>query len=208
MKRIILIISVVLLFTGCASMSKSKDTWFALKQTDEFTDKMTCMVTAGDVYKWKGAHYNASGVLPYIEMKNGELRLGLRRGGRLKAPLGDVQLRVDKHDAWVISTAETPIDAMPTNPAFAAMQGNPHAQKAYDTTMSAMTRSMSPYTTATGEKAEKILAQMLNGEIVKFRTFGFNKATSTTGHVVLDASLPKALAECGVSVPGMTPESA
>ncbi|MNH40707.1 hypothetical protein D3C79_1020630 [compost metagenome] len=71
-------------------------------------------------------------------------------------------------------------------------------EKTYKTALQASAQAMSPFTAATGEKAEKILAQMKTGKVLIYRTLGMNQAASSTGEYVLDQSLSKALTECGI----------
>lgn len=71
-------------------------------------------------------------------------------------------------------------------------------EKTYKTALQASAQAMSPFTAATGEKAEKILAQMKTGKVLIYRTLGMNQAASSTGEYALDQSLSKALTECGI----------
>ncbi|WP_415915143.1 hypothetical protein [Pseudomonas lundensis] len=142
---------------------------------------------------------------PYIEVVNGDLRVGVKSGGRFLIPVGDVQLRVDQNKAWTISTSETPLDYVPEGQ-LKAMQAyapkDPQQQQivenAYKTAMEATARSMSPFTASTGEKAQSILKEMRSGKTLIYRTVGLNQAASTTGEYVLDQSLEVALRQCGI----------
>lgn len=198
MRKIIL--SLLVLFSGCATLPDGqKGTWFALNMTDEFDDKSVCYVTVGRTYKLKGKHYQkGGGYYPFIAKTENGLRVGVKSGDRIPVPVGDVQLRVDKQDAWEISTSETPLKDIPSNPAMDAMKDNPQAQQLYQTSMEAVTRSMSPFTVTTGDKARAILDQMLEGKQLIYRTKGLN-TTSSTGKFPLDDSLPRALARCGIT---------
>ena len=58
-----------------------------------------------------------------------------------------------------------------------------------------ITRSVSPYTAATGQKAADILAQMKSGRRLIYRVMGANTASST-GEAPLGAELSQAFATC------------
>ena len=64
--------------------------------------------------------------------------------------------------------------------------------------MKNMTKTLSPYTATTGDKAWTILNEMLKGKKMIYRTIGINQAASTTGEVLLDESLLQSLKECGI----------
>ena len=64
--------------------------------------------------------------------------------------------------------------------------------------MTSVSQMMSPYTVTGGDKAKKILKQMLAGKNLKYRTVGINQAASTTGEAVIDPSLIEALRLIGI----------
>lgn len=139
---------------------------------------------------------------PFIEINGDGLFVGVKSMHGLM--VGDIQIRIDDNTAWNISTSETPIVLQPSNPAGEAFEGNEYAQKAYQQTMDAMTKITSPFTAASGEKAEAILAEMLDGEELIYRSIAMNQPGSTTGKIKLDASLLKALTECKIPIPKKT----
>lgn len=205
MKRLFGLAAAVLI-SGCGSnLTASKVEWITVKNTDKFTDKSTCAVTVGSFYS-QGSVYTASNhYYPYIEAVDGNLRVGVRSGGRFLIPVGDVQIRIDQNPAWTISTGETPLDYVPEGQ-LKAMQAaapqDPHQQQivanAYKTAMESTARAMSPFTAATGDKARSILSQMRSGHSMIYRTVGLNQAASTTGEYALDQSLETALRQCGI----------
>lgn len=197
------ILLLALMTSGCATGPAVE--WVTVRNTDKFTDKSSCAVTVGTYYT-RGAIYTVSNqYYPYIEVVNGDLRVGVKSGGRFLIPVGDVQLRVDQNKAWTISTSETPLDYVPEGQ-LKAMQAyapkDPQQQQivenAYKTAMDATARSMSPFTASTGEKAQSILKEMRSGKTLIYRTIGLNQAASTTGEYVLDQSLEVALRQCGI----------
>lgn len=193
-----------LVMSGCATGPGQSVEWITVRNTDQFTDKSTCGVTVGSFYTVGGVFTASNHYYPYIESVNGELRVGIRSGGRFKIPVGDVQLRIDQNPAWTIATGETPVDYVPEGQlkAMQAYGGDAKQQQMLESTykaaLQASAQAMSPFTAATGEKAEKILAQMKTGKVLIYRTLGMNQAASTTGEYALDQSLSKALTECGI----------
>lgn len=192
-----------LLTSGCATGPAVE--WVTVRNTDQFTDKSSCAVTVGAYYTKHGVYTVRNQYYPYIEVANGDLRVGVKSGGQFSIPVGDVQLRIDQNKAWTISTSETPLDYVPEGQ-LKAMQAyapkDPQQQQivenAYKSAMEATARSMSPFTAATGEKARSILREMRAGKMVIYRTVGLNQAASTTGEYALDKSLETALNQCGI----------
>ena len=190
---------------GIASGTAPSVKWVANSKTDSFTDVSSCAVTVGSLYTSNGVFTMTNKYYPYIEVVNGDLRVGVKSGGRFLIPVGDVQLRIDQNKAWTISTSETPLDYVPEGQ-LKAMQAyapkDPQQQQivenAYKTAMDATARSMSPFTASTGEKAQSILKEMRSGKTLIYRTIGLNQAASTTGEYVLDQSLEVALRQCGI----------
>lgn len=199
-------LAAAILLAGCGNnLTAPKVEWITVKNTDKFTDKSTCAVTVGSFYS-QGSVYTASNhYYPYIEAVDGDLRVGVRSGGRFLIPVGDVQVRIDQNPAWTISTSETPLDYVPEGQ-LKAMQAaapkDPQQQQivaiAYKTAMESTARTMSPFTAATGDKARSILSQMRSGRSMIYRTIGLNQAASTTGEYALDQSLEIALQQCGI----------
>lgn len=196
MKGIICLAAAVAL-TGCASGK----VWQATGTKDEFTDKTTMMVTTGD--------YPASGKIvtrslrfyPVIRKEGSDIYVGLASGGRIKLPVGTVQMRIDQNEAWTITPQETPVSLMPAIPQYVLNLPPEQAEMVKNAQAQAMTTTaqiMSPYTVTGGDKAKMILKQMLSGKILKFRTVGINQASSTTGEVVIDQSLVDAVRRIGI----------
>ena len=198
------VLLLALLTSGCATGPTVE--WVTVRNTDKFTDKSSCAITVGTYYTRGGIYAVSNQYYPYIEVVNGDLRVGVKSGGRFLIPVGDVQLRVDQNKAWTISTSETPLDYVPEGQ-LKAMQAyapkDPQQQQivenAYKTAMEATARSMSPYTASTGEKAQSILKEMRSGKTLIYRTVGLNQAASTTGEYALDQSLDVALRQCGIN---------
>ena len=201
------ILILALLTTGCTIGPSAGPAveWITVRNTDQFTDKSSCAVTVGTYYTGRGIYTVSNQYYPYIEAVNGDLRVGVKSGGRFLIPVGDVQLRIDQNKAWTISTSETPLDYVPEGQ-LKAMQAyapkDPQQQQivenAYKTAMEATARTMSPFTAATGEKARSILKEMRAGKTLIYRTVGLNQAASTTGEYALDQSLESALRQCGI----------
>ncbi len=163
--------------------------WTASTHKDEFTDRVTKMVTivgAGGIYS-VGKYY------PLVGLDGTNIVVGVRSGGSYRMPVGTVQIRVDENPAWTISPDETPVYLSPALPQTTGVDTNLQSGM-----MSSMTKIMSPFTATTGDKAHQILTQMIHGKIVRYRTVGLNAAASTTGEVKIDQSFFSALKEIGI----------
>lgn len=199
----------IILCAGCGSTNKPDINWFAEKNIDKFDDSFKCRVTVGSTYYSSGTvlTYNAH-YYPFIEKVNDELRVGILSGGKVKVPVGDVQMRIDSNPAWTIETSETPVDyttpgaSMDMSPYMANMtpEQKTQFQTVYKQSLNNTTKMMSPFTASTGEKAEKILKQMVGGSKLIYRVVGFNQAASSTGEYPLDITLTNALTECGITI--------
>ncbi|MCL0251209.1 hypothetical protein M2T06_24095, partial [Escherichia coli] len=67
--------------------------------------------------------------------------------------------------------------------------------------MASITKTMSPYTATTGDKAQKIIQQLISGNKLIYRTVGLNQTGSTTGEYDLASmkeSLIAGLNQCGI----------
>jgi hypothetical protein len=188
---------------GCASVPDPGN-WIAAEHVDEFTDARSCRV---EQRARGGTWRQAITLVPYIERRDNEVRVGLRSPNRFGGiPTGDVRLRVDEHPAWTITTAETPMDAKPTGansfanalPATATEAERRQFEATTQEVYSSMGKMISPFTAATGEKAAAMLAQMKSGTVLIYETAGFNQPGSSTGRVVLDAQFKAALQTCGL----------
>ncbi|GFM49001.1 hypothetical protein OH708_07430 [Pseudomonas capsici] len=197
MKRIIALSVIAFTLGGCASGS----VWKATGSTDEFTDKTTMLVTTGDFSAGGSIITSSLRLYPVVRKEGGQIYVGVMSGGRFKIPVGTVQLRVDQNEAWTITPQETPISQMPAAPQYALNLPPEQAaivKNAQDQAMISAAQMMSPYTIAGGDKAKKILKQMLAGKVLKYRTVGLNQAASTTGEAVIDPSLAESLRLVGI----------
>ncbi|HCH0797971.1 TPA: hypothetical protein NKO75_003379 [Vibrio parahaemolyticus] len=207
MRNCIVVLTAIAL-AGCASNSNQPEVkWISVKNKDEFTDVSSCKVTVGSLYTNKNIYTETGKYYPFIEQVNGQLRVGLQSGGQYKIPVGNAQLRIDSNKTWDISTSETPLDLAPTlanlKPAY--LDDLSEDQKAmvaasYESAMEMSAQAMSPFTATTGEKAKKIIKEMLVGKSLKYRTIGLNQAASSTGVYGLDMSLQLALTDCGIEL--------
>lgn len=192
---------------GCASTTP-KVAWVSTTKIDEFTDVRTCSVTVGSLYTSNSVFTYSNHYYPYIEVVHGDLRVGIKSGGKYSVPVGDVHVRIDDNKAWTISSSETPLDYVPKGTLDNLKeytknlpeQNRQLVEATYNTTMETAARAMSPFTATTGEKAKDILREMLYGTKIKYRTVGLNQAASTTGEYDLDASLRESLVKCGIQL--------
>ncbi|MCX5510437.1 hypothetical protein [Pseudomonas sp. BJa3] len=181
---------------GCAGQ-----VWKTAGSTDEFTDQTTLMVTVGDYTNVPLIVTKPFNYYPVVRKEGDEVYVGLMSGGRFKVPVGTVQLRIDQHEAWTISPQEAPVSLVPEVPQYALNLPSEQATLVKDAQAQAMTsaaQTMSPFTVTGGDKAKKIIKQMLAGRVLKYRTVGLNQAASTTGEVVIDASFALSLKQAGI----------
>lgn len=198
MKRIIALSMFAIALGGCAAGS----VWKATGSTDEFTDKTTMMVTTGDFSASSSIMTSSLRFYPVVRKEGGQIFVGVMSGGRFKVPVGTVQLRIDQNEAWTITPQETPVSSMPAAPQYVLNLPPEQAaivKSAQEQAMINATQMMSPYTITGGDKAKKILRQMLSGSVLKYRVVGINQAASTTGEVELDPSLAESLRLIGIN---------
>lgn len=209
MKFTIPIFLASLLLGACGSTEPPTIRWFTQKKVDQFDDTRSCRVTVGGLYQANGTVLTYTNhFYPFVETLNGDLRVGVLSGGQVQVPVGNVQLRIDNNDAWSIETQETPVDYVPSSssvdmtPYMASMTGEQKAQfqTAFENSMENATKIMSPYTAVSGNKAQMILSEMLNGYKLIYRRVGFNQAASSTGEYKLDSSFRNALIDCGIKI--------
>lgn len=202
MKKIVAVTLVVALAACQTPGQVSGQLWGATTNKDQFTDKVTKMVTIGEGLSNRFIVTQSLKYYPFVGVQDGELYVGVRSGGRYHVPTGTIQIRVDENSAWTIGPEETPIylaPLLPSVPAITATDSMGITEKIQAKTMENITKIMSPYTVATGEKAKSIIKEMLLGKIIKYRTIGLNQAASTTGEVILDDSFAKSLREIGIN---------
>ena len=197
--RACLALSFVLLASCSTSM------WNAKMTVDEFTDETRCKVSVGSsvgkslVKSFGGIHY-----YPFIARANGELIFGVEND--YNVPLGDAQVRVDSNQMVEISAVDTPIFMAPKQPTVdMSYLGNTPGidakalQKSVNDMTAKIQANASPFRAVGGDKARKIIRQLLDGKTLKIRIIGINQIASTTGEWELDDSLPAALSECGIN---------
>lgn len=197
MKGIAVLAVAVSMLSGCAGA-----VWKATGSTDKFTDQTTMLVTTGDYSAGTSIITSALKFYPVVRKEGGEIYVGLMSGGRFKIPVGTIQLRIDQNEAWTITPQETPVSMVPAIPEL--VLGLPPEQaelikKAQSQSMESVYKMMSPYTVTGGDKAKKILRQMVAGKTLIYRTVGINQAASTTGEVELDESFSKSLKLIGIN---------
>ena len=195
--KLIILAMLTTMSVGCATKVIPKVGWVSLSSVDEFTDQKSCRVTVGSIYTQVGNFY------PLIENVNGELRVGLQSGGRIKIPVGNIQLRIDGNKHWDITTSETPLDLAPKSTVDVSIYTHdlPDEQRILvESSIKDSAKILSPYTMTIGDKAKKIVKEMLNGKKIIYRTVAINQGGSTTGEFVLDDSLKIALNQCGIVI--------
>lgn len=201
------IFALVAMLNGCQTAGKIPgQIWGATSNKDQFTDKITKMVTVGEGLSDRLIITQSLKYYPFVGIQDGELYVGVRSGGRYRIPTGTVQIRIDENTAWTISPDETPIHIaplLPTPPAITTADTTGVVEKTQAKAMENVTKIMSPYTATTGPKARAIIKEMIAGKVVKYRTVGLNQAASTTGEVAIDHSFVKSLREIGIDPEGL-----
>lgn len=187
---------------ACASVPDSAwkadhiSAWKADHIVDEFTDRKICRVQ----YDIRAPFRRCPGYICYHFYAetdaSGEMRVGVRSTPAVPIA-GDLQLRVDRHPAVIISSVETPIDYAPS---YSEPTGNKVADAAGERVMTAISRSLSPYRVTTGQKAKRILRQILAGKTLRFRTLGVNSVTAQPiVPIEITENMRQALSQCGIN---------
>jgi len=191
-------LALALTISGCATGPSPKVGWVATSWKDQFTDIDHALVTMGSYYTSDGNVYTVTGgAYPFIGRNGNQLLVGLRSGGKIRFPVGEVQLRIDDNPAWTITPMETPLENPPgTTPASSGPSDQIAA--AIEKTRQLSSVALLPYTAATGERARKILGQMLHGHIIKYRITSFGQASSTTGECLIDDSFREGLIKAAI----------
>ncbi|AZL68208.1 hypothetical protein EJA05_10895 [Pseudomonas oryziphila] len=198
MKWTTAVLAVALSLGGCAV---SKPTWRATSSTDESTNKMTMMVSTGDTDSASWFFTRPVYYFPVIRKDGDELLVGVMSGGRVRLPVGTVQLLVDQHEAWTITPQENPLSLSPAVFQKDVTDSGEHAEivkNAEKQAMDAATQMMSPYTLASGEKAKQIIRDLVAGQKLQYRIVAIDQAASTTGEAVIDRSFSQALRAIGI----------
>jgi hypothetical protein len=107
---------------------------------------------------------------PVVE-RNSKLGLlvGVRSGGRVPIPIGDVLWRVDDRPFRELKAADNPRGAAPV---AAYRTGNEAADKAMADALAMASGLSSTATVASGDRAREMLAEMLAGQSLIFRQAG------------------------------------
>ena len=201
--KLIILAMLTTMSVGCAPKVTPKVGWVSLSSVDEFTDQKSCRVTVGSIYTANSIYTQVGNFYPLIEKVNGELRVGLQSGGKIKIPVGNIQLRIDGNKHWDITTSETPLDLAPKSTVDMSIYTHnlPDEQRILvESSIKDSAKILSPYTMTIGDKAKKIVKEMLNGKKIIYRTVAINQGGSTTGEFVLDDSLKIALNQCGIVI--------
>lgn len=203
-----------------AAKKKPREAWSVTKTEDSITGAKTCVVAAYD--QVRKSRFTQTGALYPIVEKNDTLGIlvGVSSGGRYRLPTGDILWRVDKLPHRTLKAADNPATASSLDASTPYKTGNEVADKAMADAMAAtsgMTAAMTATSTvASGGKASEMLAEMLSGHGLIFRSaavapaFGLpNDRSSRVGQytdeglkpIPLDASFRAGVTECGIKLP-------
>ena len=198
MNKIMAVFALVLV-TGCGAIPQlppPKIEWIVDNVVDKLTDEKICHITVGSLYTHQGVYTYNNHFYPYIEVVDSELRVGVKSGGNIRIPVGDIQLRIDKNKPWTITVSETPLKTAASNIPEVTAENKKVVEYAYNQAM----KATAPYTATTGKKARSILNEMINGDTLIFRVLGLNQTQSSTGEYKLDDSFSKSLKMCNISL--------
>lgn len=201
----LLLAAIVTSTSACTpAMMEPPKVWFANKEKDAFTDTTTCEATFGSDYRNGGVYTYTGNLYLFVSKVGGQLRVGVKSGGKYKVPVGNIQIRIDKNPAVSIASGETPLNQDQLDQSMHMdLSGMTEEQKktfnnTYNNMTKSISKSMSPYTATTGEKAQSLLAQMKTGERAIFRVVSMNNTSAQTGSVPLDESFHQALKDCEI----------
>jgi len=202
-----------------ACVSHSAPTWYAADQYDKFKNESSCRASIGSesvgafTYTFNGQYY------PFIERTGDNVYVGISSvplaGANVTTfrpsapiPVGDVELKVDGNETWVLAAAESPVHTVAgssselmrqqTQQQIAAMApANPQLAGSLAAMQDSMRGMTAPYTAASGDKARQIIDQMRAGRVVAFR------ATMAMGGISKSFEYPltglrEQLARCGI----------
>lgn len=213
MKRVVSCLAVAALMISPAAQARKKpvQTWAASRITDPITGVTRCIVSATD--RAAGMRLTRVGALyPVVELNSEHgLLVGVSSGGRVRIPAGDIVWRVDDRPFHELKAADNPVGHVPSAiPDSVAAQLGTSAAKNMNRMIAAASATS---TMASGEKAKALLAEMIAGRGLLFRTaavqsFGLaDPRAQEVGQVTregltpipLDESFRTALAECGIA---------
>jgi len=191
----------LVIISGCATTS-----WTSKISVDEFTDKQSCKIVYGNDFG-KSLNKGLGGIhyYPFIEKAGEEVIFGVHNDYNI--PVGDVQIRIDKNEAIIISYTETPVFysasyKVPDTSYMKDIEGIDQEvlQSTMKSSIENMQKIMSPFTATSGEKAQMIIKQMKSGSILKMRIIGHgtNSLQSTSGEYRLDEQLVTSLNACKI----------
>lgn len=179
--------------TGCGAGYQ------ASHKVDLFTDQETCVVEpSGFTEGFLDGYLGAYRLTLFAERRNGQNRIGIR--SRAGLPVGDIQIRIDRFPAITLTLEDVPLDTVRTWPSVTTTPtGQTGVGEAIAQANRNAARAMSPYRVATGGKAERILTQIEDGNVLRFRQIGLNQALSTTAEMEITEGFRKELKKCGIA---------
>jgi hypothetical protein len=200
-----------------AAKGKAPQAWQATRTTDPVTGATRCVVTALDYFG--KSRYSRTGFLyPVIEKHPDHgLLVGVSSGGRFRLPTGAILWRVDEKPFRELRAEDGPVTVDTAVTVPAGTQQESIAAKTMADAM-ALTNRMIMSATATstfaqGERAKEMLAELLVGHGLLFRSKAAAPETGLPGTgmyrvgqitneglrpVPLDESLRTSLRECGM----------
>lgn len=213
-KHLIAALLVACSFSAPVDAKKKQSVWRAERATDPITGASSCTVTAAD--RAGGIKFTRTGATyPVVELNSQHgLLVGVSSGGRYRLPTGDIVWRVDDRPFHEIKAADNPVSDS-THPILADVTDRTvgFTMAEANQMVAAMTATS---TMASGDKAKTMLAEMLAGQGLIFRSanvqsFGLaDPRAREVGQITrkgltpipLDESFKGSLAQCGIAAHG------
>ena len=205
--KALLAFAIALLLAGC-NTTPAKVEWFTKTNIDPFTDEVSCTVTQGSIYTGGGMVYTVNNhIYPAVHFDSFGVFVGAISGGNILIPVGDLRIRIDSNEPWILQAANNPKTSLrvdgPVNQtqidAYTQSLTEDQQQQAkaiFEASMGASANLMLPYTFIGGEDAKKLIDEMSNGSIIRLQRIALGNATSTIGTHDIDQSFVDALAMC------------
>ncbi|MBP6012140.1 MAG: hypothetical protein KBA31_07925 [Alphaproteobacteria bacterium] len=225
-RNIVISILAASLTSGCAMTPGEPlplaDAWTASKTTDPITSVSRCVVAVPDSVNVGTIFYSTriGRLYPFVE-SNSQLGLlvGVGSGGQFRMPVGDVVWRVDDKPFRTLRVMDNPGSAnvavaMPARTGPASNPTEKAMREATDLGLKMAQSITSSATVASGAKAKEMLAEMLEGKGLIFRSaaaapayglpsstpYSVGQYTTTEGQrpIPIDESFRQSLAACGI----------
>lgn len=213
-------VATVLMPAVAEAKKKPREVWTVSRTSDPITGDSSCVVTAYDTAA--GMKFSRFGFLYPVVENNSKLGLliGVSSGGQYRVPTGDILWRIDSNPHRTLLAADNP--ATGNNAGYSAepfKTGDAETDKRIKEAMASSGKMVAAITStstmASGELAQELLVEMIEGKTLLYRQANaapaYGLPSSQTGRVgqytsdegqvpfKLDASFHRGLKECGIA---------